>query len=109
MKDRRINVYIYAAIFIGALIIGGNVIGYVFTGFITLASFVFLVESIPALKWFVAKTNALVDIGIFCFAIYAKIHFGVTIAMALLFAGIGYTLLYAPYIRETYNNSKKEK
>ena len=102
MKDRRVNLFIYIGIFIGALVIGGNVIGYVFTGVITLASFVFIVESIPALKWLVAKTNALIDIGIFCFAIYAKIHFGVTIAMALLFAGIGYTLLYAPYIRDTY-------
>jgi hypothetical protein len=104
MKDRRINLLIYIGIFVGALVIGGNVIGYVFTGVITLASFVFIVESIPALKWLVAKTNALIDIGIFCFAIYAKIHFGVTIAMALLFAGIGYTLLYAPYIRETYKS-----
>lgn len=93
---------IYAALIIGAMFIGGDVIGYAFTGILTLASFVFLCESIPLLKWFVAKTNAIIDIGMFCFGVYAKVHFGVTIAMALLFAGIGYTLLYAPYVRDTY-------
>lgn len=103
MKDRRINLYIYVGIFFIALIIGGNIIGYAFTGLITLASFVFLVESIPLLKWFVAKTSKMVDILFFCFAVYSKVHFGVSIAMALLFATIGFTLLYAPYVRETYN------
>ena len=102
MKDRRINLYIYVGIFIMALFIGGNIIGYAFTGLITLASFVFLCESVPGLKWFVAKTSHIVDIMLFCFAVYSKVHFGVSIAMALLFATIGYTLLYAPYVRETY-------
>lgn len=107
MKDKRINIYIYVAIFLVALLIGGNVIGYAFTGFVTLASFVFLCESIPALKWFVAKTSHLVDIAFFCFAVYSKVHFGVSIAMALLFATIGYTLLYAPYVRESYRLKNK--
>lgn len=102
MKDRRVNLYIYVGIFIMALFIGGNIIGYAFTGLITLASFVFLCESVPGLKWFVAKTSHIVDIMLFCFAVYSKVHFGVSIAMALLFATIGYTLLYAPYVRETY-------
>lgn len=103
MKDRTMNLVIYAGMLVFALIIGGNIIGYAFTGLVTLLSFVFLCESIPVLKWFVAKTNTLVDIGIFCFAVYAKVSLGVTIGMALLFTGIGYTLLYAPYVRDTYN------
>lgn len=102
MKDRRINLVIYAGMLVFAMFIGGNIIGYAFTGLVTLLSFIFLCESIPALKWFVAKTNALVDIAIFCFAVYAKVSLGVTIGMALLFTGVGYTLLYAPYVRETY-------
>jgi hypothetical protein len=106
MKDRRINLYIYAGIFIIAMIIGGNVIGYAFTGLITLASFIFLCESVPVLKWLVSKTSQLIDILLFGFAVYSKIHFGVSIAMALLFATIGYTLLYAPYVRETYNRAQ---
>lgn len=102
MKDRRINLVIYAGMLIFALIIGGNIIGYAFTGAVTLLSFVFLCESVPGLKWVVAKTSHMLDIIFFVFAVYSKIHFGVSIAMALLFATVGYTLLYAPYVRETY-------
>lgn len=85
-----------------ALVIGGNIVGYAFTGAVTLLSFVFLCESVPGLKWIVAKTSHLLDIIFFGFAVYSKVHFGVSIAMALLFATVGYTLLYAPYVRETY-------
>lgn len=103
MKNRTNNLFIYIGMFVIAMFIGGNIIGYAFTGLITLLSFIFLCESIKPLKWFISKTNALVDIAIFCFAVYAKVALGVTIGMALLFTGIGYTLLYAPYVRETYN------
>lgn len=102
MKDRRINLVIYVGMLIFALIIGGNIIGYAFTGAVTLLSFVFLCESVPGLKWLVAKTSHIIDIILFGFAVYSKVHFGVSIAMALLFATVGYTLLYAPYVRETY-------
>ena len=102
MKNRTNSLVIYIGIFIVAMIIGGNIIGYAFTGLVTLLSFVFLCEAVPAVKWIVAKTSHLVDILLFCFAVYSKVHFGVSIAMALLFATIGYTLLYAPYVRETY-------
>jgi uncharacterized membrane protein len=84
------------------MIIGGNVISYAFSGIVTLLSFVFLVESIPGLKWVVAKCSYLIDIILFAFAVYAKVHFGVTLAMALMFGTIGFTLLYAPYVRLTY-------
>jgi uncharacterized membrane protein len=103
MKDRRMNILIYGGMLLGAVVIGGNVVGYAFSGLITLLSFVFLVESIPALKWCVAKTTYLIDIVLFIFAVYAKVHFGVTLAMALMFGTIGFTLLYAPYVRETYD------
>jgi hypothetical protein len=102
MKDRSNSLYLYIGIFVIAIIIGGNIIGYAFTGLVTLLSFVAVCESVPAVKWIVAKTSHLVDVLLFCFAVYAKVHFGVSIAMALLFATTGYTLLYAPYVRETY-------
>jgi hypothetical protein len=97
---------LYIGAFIVCIFIGGHIIEYAITGILTLASFVLIIESMPSLKWFIHKTNKLVDILIFCFAIYAKIHFGVTIAMALMFAGLGFTMLYAPWIRETYNEGK---
>ena len=102
MSEGGIKFLIYAGLILCSLIIGGNIVGYAFTGLLTLLSFVFLCESIPWLKWIVAKTNTLIDIALFAFAFYSKVHFGPTIAMALLFAGIGYTLCYAPYVRTTY-------
>jgi hypothetical protein len=105
MKDRSNSLYLYIGIFVIAIIIGGNIIGYAFTGLVTLLSFVAVCESVPAVKWIVAKTSHLVDVLLFAFAVYAKVHFGVSIAMALLFATTGYTLLYAPYVRETYNKT----
>lgn len=108
MSKRMQFLIIYAGAIIVAIFIGGHIIEYIIAGLLTLASFVVLVESIPILKWFIHKTHKLVDVLIFCFAVYAKIHFGVTIAMALMFAGLGFTMLYAPYIRETYNHNKNK-
>lgn len=102
MSEGGIKFLIYAGLILVSIIIGGDIVGYAFTGLLTLLSFVFLCESIPWLKWIVAKTNTLIDIALFAFAFYSKVHFGPTIAMALLFAGIGYTLTYAPYVRATY-------
>ena len=102
MSEGGIKFLIYAGLILVSIIIGGDIVGYAFTGLLTLLSFVFLCESIPWLKWIVAKTNTLIDIALFAFAFYSKVHFGPTIAMALLFAGISYTLTYAPYVRATY-------
>ena len=102
MSEGGIKFLIYAGLILVSIFIGGNIVGYAFTGLLTLLSFVFLCESIPWLKWIVAKTNTLIDIALFAFAFYSKVHFGPTTAMALLFAGVGYTLTYAPYVRATY-------
>jgi hypothetical protein len=103
MKDRRTTALIYASLLGGAFIFGGHVAMYAFSGIITLATLVFLLESISTLKWIAYHFNKLFDIMIFALGIYAKFHFTVTLAMAIMFAGLGYTLLYGPYIRETYN------
>jgi len=108
MNKRMKYLSYYIGMIAVCLLIGGHILEYIIAGLITLASFVFLIETIPLLKMIVAKTNKLIDIMIFIFAVYAKIHFGVTIAMALMFAGLGFTLLYGPYIRETYNLKDKK-
>jgi len=102
MQKQQSTFAIYIAIIIFAMFIGGNVIGWAFTGVVTLLSFVFLCEAVPALKWVVAKTSHILDIAMFCFAIYSKVHFGVSVTMSLLFATIGFTLIYAPWVRKTY-------
>ena len=106
MKDRRTTALIYAALLGAAFVFGGHVAMYAFSGLITLCTLVFLCESIDTLKWLVFKLNKLFDVLIFIFGIYAKVHFGVTLAMAIMFAGLGFTLLYGPYVKETYNQQK---
>jgi hypothetical protein len=103
MNNRQKSLLIYIGIIVLAIMIGGHIIEYIMAGLVTLLAFVALVESISTLKWLIARTYKLVDCIIFGVGIYAKFHFGVTIAMAFLFAGLGFTLLYAPYIRDTYD------
>jgi hypothetical protein len=86
---------------------GGIVLESAIAGIITFISLVALIESISFLKWLISHTSKLVDFSIFVFAVYAKIHFGVTIAIGIMFAGLMFTLLYAPYIREIHRLNSK--
>lgn len=101
------NLAICVGLAILCIITGGIVLESMITGLITFVGLVALIESIGSLKWIVAHTSKLVDIIIFAFGVYAKIHFGVTIALAVMFAGMLFTLMYAPYIRATYHLKEK--
>ena len=109
MHNRQRNLLLYIGMILIAIMIGGDVVAYMFTGLITLLGFVMLVEGIPWLKWICVKLNTLIDIAFFVFGVYAKIHFGVTIAMALLFAGLGYSMLYRPYLIRNDELDKEER
>lgn len=85
------------AMFIG-IAIGGMMATYIFFGLMTLAGIVFLIESIPALKWIVYRMNSTIDIIIFVLTVIATIKLGVTIAGSLTVAGLGFTMIYRPYI-----------
>lgn len=102
MNTKQFNVLICIGIAVLCFFIGGIVLESLIAGIITIASLVALIESNGFLKWFISKTYKLVDIIIFAFGVYAKIHFGVTIAIGLMFAGLVFTLIYGPYIRDTY-------
>lgn len=86
--------------------IGGQLAVYFLFGVITLIGFIALVESIPPLKWIVVRTSSVLDIIIFIVTIMATASLGVTIMASLTIAGLGFTLLYAPYLRA---NHKKRK
>lgn len=103
MNNKMRNTLICVGIAVMCIVTGGIVLESMITGLITFVGLVALIESIGVIKWFVAHTSKLVDIIIFAFGVYAKVHFGVTIALAIMFAGMLFTLQYAPYIRETYN------
>ena len=101
-----------ALMFGGITIIGlgvGAAIGtYIFAGIVTLAGLIAIVESNKYLKYIVVKSNKTVDVIIMAGTIAATMSLGVTIAMSLTIAGLGYTLAYAPWVRLRATNNKNK-
>lgn len=91
------------AIFSGLGLIGmsiGAAIGtYVFFGTVTLVGLMALIEGNPKLKWLARHSSRGIDIIIFGATIYATSTLGITVSAALTFAGLGYTLIYSPFLR----------
>ena len=91
------------AIFSGIALVGvsiGATIGtYVFFGTATLVGLIVVVESQPILKKLAVKSNKVVDLMILGGSIYAMGVLGPTVAATITFAGLGYTLVYAPWLR----------
>ena len=96
-----------AFLFTGLILVGvsiGSTIGsYVFFGAITLAGLVALVESNKYIRYLIIKSNRLIDVLIFVVTLFATISLGITITASLTFAGLGYSLVYAPYLRSRRN------
>lgn len=94
----------------GALVFGGMVVvgisvgaviaTHMFLGVVTLTGLIALIESSPKMKTIVAKHGLLVDVVIFGVTIAAALTIGVTAAGALSVAGLGFTLVYRPYLRQ---------
>lgn len=91
-------------LFVGLCLLGivCGIGGYVLSGVITLLSLVAMVENISFLKAVVYHCNKLIDIALFAVGAYCKFKLGVTIGMAVMIAGLGYSLVYGPYVREMY-------
>lgn len=91
------------AVFSGIAVIGASIgaaIGtYVFFGVATLTGLVVLIESNKYLKYAASKSSRSIDIVIFIATVYATASLGITVSAALVFAGLGYTLVYSPYLR----------
>ena len=91
------------AIFSGIALVGASIgatIGtYVFFGTATLVGLIVVVESQPILKKLAVKSNKIVDLMILGGSIYAMGVLGPTVAATITFAGLGYTLVYAPWLR----------
>jgi len=85
--------------FIG-LSIGATIATYVFFGIATLAGLVAIAESNRYVRFLITKSNKFLDLLIFAATIYATAILGVTITASLVFAGLGYTLVYAPWLRQ---------
>lgn len=103
------NVFLFAIICGIGFWLGGTIASCIFFGVITLLGFIFMVESISFLKFIVYKSNAFIDIILFIFTLIATAKFGVTIAGGLTIAGLGFSMVYAPYMREQIKNKKSKK
>lgn len=86
-------------VFIAVIWLCAKIGGAIAFGIMTFVGMVAIIESIPALKWLVQRTTRLIDIIIFGLTIYATTRFGYNITASLTMAGLGYTLVYAPYVR----------
>lgn len=100
------NILLFGVICSVGFIIGGYIAASVFFGLITFIGFVFLVESIPFLKFIVYKSNKVLDVLLFLLTVIATIKLGVTITGGLTLAGLGFSMLYAPYMRSQIAKSK---
>ncbi len=100
---------VFLAVSLIGIIIGGHLAGHIFFGILTLIGFIALVEQIPILKWIVHRTSSLFDILIFGAGIIATVSLGVTITAALTVAGLGFTLVYRPYIIGKREQAKASK
>lgn len=96
-----------AAIFTGIAVVGigiGATIGtYVFFGCVTLAGVIAVAESNKFVKAAIARSNKFVDFSILMFTLWATITLGITVTAAWTVAGLGFTLVYAPWLRANYN------
>lgn len=96
------------AIYMIAFVVGGIIVTYFLSGLFIFLSFVVVVQNSSYIRYFVYKTNRLLDVIIFSFALYAKIHFGVTIAMSITIGGLLYSFIYVPYLRSVYAALEKQ-
>jgi len=97
--SHRMGLIIFLGLVIIGILIGTAISTYVFFGAITLAGLIAIIESNKYLKYVATKSNKLLDIIIFLATLYATLSLGVTITASLTFAGLGYTLVYAPWLR----------
>lgn len=100
MLQSRKGALIFLFIILMAFLIGSYILTATFFGVITLVGLIALIESIPILRWLASKSTKTIDVIIFVCTIFATMNYGLNIAASLTVAGIGYTLVYAPYLRE---------
>ena len=85
---------------IGLFITSKAIATYTYFGLLTLGGFIAITESIKPIKKVVKNNKNTVDVLIFTGTLYAILTAGVTIAATLTIAGLGYTLVYKPYLNK---------
>lgn len=98
--DYKRGALIFGTIAVAGLMVGATIATYVFFGGVTLAGLIAISETNPYVKYVVVNSNRTIDLIIMAGTIYATAALGVTVAASLTVAGLGFTLVYAPYVRE---------
>lgn len=96
----------YKVILVAIVIIALFIQGYVLLAVGQLVGLIALVETIKPLRWFIERTSHLIDVLIFILAIFASATLSLGMGASLIFAGIGFTLLYKPYLIARYKANK---
>lgn len=109
LSTSRKGLIIFIVLIIMAFAIGSYILTATFFGVLSLVGLIVLIESIPPLKWLVSRSSRVIDIIIFMFTIFATMSYGLNIAASLTVAGLGYTLVYAPHLREDMLHKKHIK
>lgn len=109
MKTSVKGIALFGFLIFMAFVIGSYVLTATFFGIIMLIGMIAIIETIPPLKWLVKKMTSLLDVLIFVGTIIATAMLGLNITAGLTVAGLGYTLIYAPYLREQAKAKQKEK
>jgi hypothetical protein len=91
--------YVIGAVALIGLIAMGSWMGlFVISGLILFGAIVAMIETIPWLRWFVARTANFWDFVLFGLSIYLLFSAGVTVAFATGIAGLLYTVYYKPFL-----------
>jgi len=93
---------VFGGVVVAGMMVGATIGTYIFFGCVTLAGLVAVSESNPYVKYVIINSNRTIDLIILAGSIYATAALGVTVAASLTVAGLGYTLVYAPYVRRQY-------
>ena len=96
----KTGILIFGGITVVGLGIGAAIGTQIFFGTVTLGGLIALAESNKYVKYLIVKSNKTIDVLIFIASLYAVAALGVTVAGGLIFTGLGYTLVYAPYLRK---------
>ena len=95
----KTGAFLFGGLTLIGITTGGSIGTYVFFGAITLAGLIAIAESNKYIKYLIMKSNRLLDIAIFGLTIFATVSLGITMTASLAFAGLGYSLVYGPYLR----------
>lgn len=98
---------IFVSIIVLSFLIGSYIITAAFFGILTLVGLIALIESIPFAKYLASRSTQIIDIILFIFTIGATMNYGLNISASLTIAGLGYTLVYAPRLREQRSEQRE--